>query len=146
MTDLDCPGCAGHPAPHTCSRPRKRAAPPKPAILVAPPADERDAWRLIADAIATEIVSPAELADALRPVLARLARGAQREQEADCGYCYAGALRDAARTLERADARRTWAWARAFRRRHGHHVDAVALTTTMRNAWRQFHGARSRGL
>lgn len=131
----------------------ERCVLPKPAILVAPPADERDAWRLIVDAIATEIVPPAELVDALRPVLAKLARAAGDRIAANPGAggscdgvdsCYAIDLASAARQLERAEARRLWERTKALRQRR--RMDRgvsfrTAVLVSMVHAVRLFRGA-----
>lgn len=125
------------------TRPQHKSNAGKTVCLLAPPADERDAWRLIVDAIATEIVPPGALVDALRPVLARLAREVDFDDPA-----YAAELLDAARTLERADARRTWArlrvsWRRAeyMVTRSGYHRSVIY---TMLDAARLFHGLPDR--
>lgn len=129
------------------TRPQHKSNAGKTVCLLAPPADERDAWRLIVDAIATEIVPPGALVDALRPVLARLAREVDFDDPA-----YAAELLDAARTLERADARRTWACTKPLRRRvfeiREHFGDPWCeasfervVLSSMLDAWRSFHGA-----
>ncbi len=87
---------------------------PKLALLLAVPDAERNAAALIVDAIATEIVPSADLWAALRPVLARLARVAS---ETETTGDYSDLMRAAARELERADARRSWAHWRGLRRR-----------------------------
>lgn len=136
------------PQSQLAARARARSsAPAKLALLLAVPEAERSAAALIVDAIATEIVPPGELWAALRPVLARLAREAagrvtDDSSVAPLGYAYAADVRLAARELERADARRSWAHWRGLRRRAWSNlVVRPHIIAGMRAVLQQFRGA-----